>query len=259
MNRNHRSARRSLRTALLIASWISIAPASSLALSFSGIDAQTQFGFANPNLLTFNDTVNGTNPNPEPGTVTGTMGVGGVLGGRITLELLLDTSGYNKATDPGTGANFIGTGGNEVMVWNATMTTLLLSFDVFFVDVSAMNGLGISNQVELGDAEGSSVQSHSFMKVAGGSLAGTVGGVGTVALLDLIINDPDPPLSDTFGDFLAGYPGFWNNDFTSGIAPPLTGEAGTNWAITILPEPGTGILLGAGLAALAAYRRRRAH
>lgn len=253
--------RDSLQALLALAAFVVLAPATAAAISFSGIDAQSQYtGFASPpgietpGLFTFDDTMNGTNPTPEPGVVTGTNGVAGVLGGLIDLELLLDTSSFDPATDNLLGATFGGTGGGEVLVWDATKTTVLLAFDVSFVEVSTVSGT--NNLFQMGDPEGSASSAFSQLTLTGGSLAGSVGGAGTPALLHLIVNDPDPPLPTTFPERFTA-PGYLNESFNSGFAGAGTANAGVNWAITIVPEPGTAGLVALGLVALGVRGRRR--
>jgi len=259
-----RSATLSGLLAIAAAVVLAAAPAGAVTISFSGIDAQSQYtgysgppGPDTPGIFTFDDTVNGANLAPEPGVVTAQHNIAGLLGGVINLEMMLDTTGgYDPATDQATIASFMGTGGNEVTIWDATQTTLLLSFDLSYVDVRNISALGtVNNLVRLGDAEGSLVPNRSLLTVTGGSLAGTVGGLGTQAVLDIVINDPNPALPDDLASAVAGYPGFWNDSFTSGIAGGSTPEAGVNWAITIIPEPGTGSLLGLALLGLAGWRR----
>lgn len=254
--------RRTTPAALLaFAAFVAVAPATASAISFSGLDAQSQYtGFASPpgietpGLFTFDDTMNGTNPNAEPGVVTGSNGVAGVLGGVIDLQLLLDTSGFDPATDNLQGATFGGTGGGEVLVWDSTKTTVLLAFDVSFVQVASVSGT--NNLFQMGDPEGSATSGFSLLTVSGGSLAGSVGGAGMPALLHLIVNDPDPPLPTTFPERFTA-PGYLDESFNSGFAGAGTANAGVNWAITIVPEPGTAGLVALGLLALGLRGRRQ--
>ena len=48
--------------------------------------------------------------------------------------------------------------------------------------------------------------------------------------------------------------GYWNTSFTSGIPTPPAKEI--IWNITIVPEPGTTLLLGLGVLALRLLRRQ---
>jgi len=227
------------------------------AISFSGIDAQSQYtGFSGPagpdtpGIFTFDDTMNGANPSPEPGVVTGENGLPDVLGGVIDLELLLDTAGgYDPVNDILFGAPFVGTGGNEVVIRDQPGGTVLLAFDV--VEVVVANVQTSGNLFSMGDPEGSSASANSLMAVSGGTLAASVGGVGMPALIHLIVNDPDPPVPSILT------PGYLNDSFDSGFAGAGTANAGVNWAITIIPEPGTAGLVGLGLVALGVRARRR--
>ncbi|MCG8588431.1 MAG: hypothetical protein MJE66_04000 [Proteobacteria bacterium] len=236
-------------------------PAAGATIRFGGVDAQSQYtGFSGPpgpdtpGVFTFNDTVNGANPGPEPGTVTTEENIAGLVGGRINLELFLDTSSYDPATDSLLDARFVGTGPTpEITIWDAGQTTLLLSFDVQFVDVVSASPFG-GGALSLGDSpRGDPPQAvNSSLLVSGGSLAGAVGGIGTEAVLQLILSRPNPALP------IAGFPffnGYLNDSLTVGITTnPLSA---VNWDIAIVPEPDTGILVGASLVVLGLLRRER--
>jgi len=106
------------------------------AVSIGGTDAQSQYT-AVDGVFTFDDTLNGLNPSPEPGTVTtaDNPALAGLVGGLIDLELLLDTTGgFNPAAGFITDASFVGTGpGSEIVIWDSTGSTILLALDVSFV------------------------------------------------------------------------------------------------------------------------------
>ena len=233
---------------------VALAPLGAAGISFSGTDVQSQFTsysagpvIDTPGLFTFNDTLDSANPTPTAGVVTAEDGVTGLAGGQIDLEMLLDPS-YD-ASGPIIGAPFtpfIGAGGNDILIWDASRSTVLLAFSVSFVNVRNANGLGSSNLIAFGDPEGSETRINSELQVIGGSLAAAVGGTGSFATLDILL-DPIPELSTGFGDFLAGYPGVLENSLSGGVV----------WSITMTPEPGTGLLLGSALVALGVHGRRR--
>lgn len=234
--------------------------ATALGIEISGVDIQSQYTGFNPvvsdsGVFTFNDTINGTNPNPEPGTVTTESQPLGLVGGRIDLEIMLDTTSFNPATGNLLGAPFIGTGvPNEIVIWDSTLNTVLLAFGVDFVDVT-----GVTPQyppflpdsiITLGENVLSGLGVSSRLVVQGGSVAAAVGGVGTQAVLQLTISNPDPQVTTT------NMNGYLDDSFVVGIpgAPPTYG---VNWEITIVPEPSTSLLVGGSLLVWAAAARRR--
>lgn len=234
--------------------------AAALGIELSGVDLQSQYTGFNPvvtdsGVFTFHDTVNGTNPSPEPGTVTTESHPLGLVGGRIDLEIMLDTSSFDPATGNLLGAPFIGTGvPNEIMIWDSTQTTVLLAFGVDFIDVT-----GVTPQfppylpdsiITLGENVLSGLGVSSRLVVQGGTKAADVGGIGTEAVLQLTISNPDPQVTTT------NLNGYLDDSFVVGIPgdPPTYG---VNWEITIVPEPSTALLLGGSLLAWTALARRR--
>ncbi|MCP5059189.1 MAG: PEP-CTERM sorting domain-containing protein [bacterium] len=220
------------------------------AVSIGGTDAQSQYT-ASSGIFTFDDTVSGT---AERGTVTtaDNPALAALVSGRIDLEIKLDTSGFNPATDLITGASFIGTGpAAEILIWDSTETIVLLSFDVTFVNVTNALPSEIAppgGTIIVGNPVASSYGTDSALTVAGGTMAAAAGGIGTQAVLHINISDPVPTfdLADLFN--------YLDSDFTVGLDVGPTSEV--VWEIELLvPEPGTVLLLGMGIAVLASRRR----
>jgi hypothetical protein len=220
------------------------APAGAAPVAIGGVDARSQYTYsAGVGIYTFDDTATSL-----PGTVTTESGIAGLIGGRITLEIKLDTASFNPATDGVLNARFIGTGpGSEIMIWDAALLTVLLSLDVDYIEVTQKAfGGGSSILVGLNLVEDLGVSS--YLTVTGGTLAGDVGGIGTPAVIKLLLNRPQPAL--TTGN-QAAY--FSQSLITvgNGYAP----TSASNWDLLIIPEPGTALLIGLGLVALAHGRR----
>ncbi len=235
-----------------------------LAASIGGTDAQSQYTGFNPvvsdsGIFTFDDTLNGLNPSAEPGTVTTADGPGlaGMIGGVIDLELMLDTSGYDPATGAPLDATFIGTGpGAEIFIWeDVTRTTMLLALDVSFVNVSQALPLEFApprGALTLGNVQLNTLGIESQLEVLTGSFANAVGGVGTLATLQILIDDPLPN-GFALADLLGG--GFWNESLTVGFNTNPTSSI--TWEINFdVPEPGTTTFLISSLLGLACARRR---
>jgi hypothetical protein len=226
---------------------------------FAGVDVQSQYTGFTPvvgasGIFTFNDTLNGTNPSPEPGVVTTEEAGGlGLLNGRISLEMDLDTSSYNPATGTVPNARFIGTGPMpEVLIWNAAQTTVLLAFDIVFVDANTVSSFAIA----MGDSEDLGASVNSRLKLVGGSLYGAAlaaTGGHRLSTLQIIVNRPVPAPTMV----ASGSPGYLNNSFAAGIGAPSSPPPGVNWAISIIPEPATGLLVTLSLVGLSAYSRGR--
>lgn len=239
--------RRSISPWILAAFTLSGATAANAApIAIGGVDARSEYTYAaGPQLgiYTFADTATS-----EPGTVT-TSDLSGFVGGRITLELMLDTTGFVPATGNVLDGKFVGTGpGSEVVIWDATQTTVLLSFDVSFLEVT-QRAFSNGSRISIGDNVASSVGVTSLLTVTGGTRAGDVGGIGTPAALRLQLNRPNPALTTTNQN------GYWSTP-TVTVGNGYTPLSASNWDLLIVPEPGTLLLVGAGLGGFAALRRR---
>jgi hypothetical protein len=252
-----------LRPLLSMAVVLLVAPLSAHAVAIGGVDAQSQYlGFtpvvADSGVFTFEDTLNGTNPAPEPGTVTTADGAGlaGLIGGAIDLEIMLDTGSFNPATDNILNATFIGTGaGPEIIIWDSpARNTVLLALDVDFVNVTQILPsyppfIPCCGSFTIGQPELSTYGVESQLAVTGGTYAAAVGGIGTGATLQIFISDPVPTFDSTVTTT------YLNDDFTVGFNVNPSSEV--TWELNFVPEPGTALLAAVGLAGLAMAGRSR--
>ena len=237
--------------------------ASAAEIRIGGFDAETQYTGAgttsgSAGVLTFYDVVNGYN-DAEFGEVDSVDPSGSpldaLLTGKIWFEAMLDTNGFDPATDNIRLAQFIGTGTNpELFILDpADNVSVLLSFDLNFIKVTQAFKKGIvggpTGKILLGNPQAEQWGITSALSVAGGSLANLVGGVGTRATLEVMMADLAPPIATE-----AALIGYFNDNFTNGINPPPS--PATTWNLTIVPEPSTAVLLGFALLGIVAAARR---
>jgi hypothetical protein len=241
----------------LLSSLVASAPALASSIQVGGTDAETQYtydGNTDTGILTFYDAFNGFNL-PENGVVTSSVQVPGLIGKDVMFEVMLDTSSFNATTGDVRDARFIGTGaGPELTIWDGA--TLLLALDVNFIEVSnafRAGGIvgGADGTIQMGAFDAQTYGVASALTVVGGTLNAAVGGIGTGAVMEVLMSSLNPPMTKAL--LQSGYLG---TNFSNGVGS--TGVS-TTWNLAFVPEPQTVVLLAAAaLGALGAARRLRA-
>jgi hypothetical protein len=230
--------------------------ASAVPIHIGGTDAETQYNRpgapASAGILTFDDADNGYDAS-QPGRVT-TSDIAALIGADANLEVALDTSAFDPVTDSVSDAQFIGTGAMpEITLMSGS--TVLLAFQVHLLDVQqALHSGSVlgrpDGKIALGNPQLDQFGIASNLTVAGGTLNLLVGGVGTRAVMELLMSSLSPKMTLALRD--AGY---LNLNFTNGVG---TSQESSTWNITIVPEPSTAVLLGFALLGVVAAARRGA-
>jgi hypothetical protein len=244
--------------ALLAANAASAAP-----IHIGGVDVETQYtGFVgaptDAGVLTFNDHDNG-HADAAPGVVT-SSDLAALLGAAVNFEVKLSPLDVNgDPFDPAAGdvrlAQFIGLGSMPEITIVDNTATVLLAFQVHLLDVqqAAHSGTPIGTpdgKIVLGNPQIENFGIASNLTVAGGTLSALVGGVGTPAVMELLMSSLNPEMTKALRDST-----YLNTDFSNGVGTSLES---TTWNITIIPEPSTAVLLGFALLGVLASARRRA-
>jgi hypothetical protein len=224
-------------------------------IHIGGTDTETQYNRpgapAAAGILTFDDAENGFD-DAQPGLVT-TSDIAALLGADVNFEVALDTSSFDPVTGNVLYAQFIGTGAMpEITMMSGN--TALLAFQVHLLDVQqaahSLSPLGKPvGKIVLGDPKIDQYGIASNLTVAGGTLNALVGGVGTRAVMELLMSSLSPTMTKALRDS-----GYLNLNFTNGVGTDL--ESAT-WNITIIPEPSTAVLLGFSLLGIVAAARRK--
>ena len=163
---------------------------------------------------------------------------------------------FDPATDNIKQAIFLGAAlGPDMIFYDPTdNTTVLLAFELNFIEVTQASRETAGNPegtILLGDPSENAVSSK--LVLVGGTLNQMVGGVGSEARLQLLMDSLTPAILAK-----ADFSGYLNSNFLSGAggAPVLP----TVWDLTIIPipEPSTAGLLGFSLLGLLAIARRNA-
>ena len=228
--------------------------AAAVPIHIGGIDAETQYNRpgapASAGILTFDDSDNGYDAS-QPGLVT-TSDIPALLGADVNLEVALDTSSFDPVTGDVRDAQFIGTGAMpEITLMSGS--TALLAFQVHLLDVQQALHSGSAlgkpdGKIALGNPQLDQFGISSNLTVAGGTLNLLVGGVGTRAVMELLMSSLSPKMNLALRD--AGY---LNLNFTNGVG---TSQESSTWNITIVPEPSTAVLFGFALLGVVAAARR---
>jgi hypothetical protein len=224
-------------------------------IRIGGIDVETQYNRPGApeaaGILTFDDSFNAQN-DPEPGVVT-TSDLLALIGAEVNFEVALDTSSFDPVTGDVRDAVYIATADNMPDIVMMSGNTALLTFDVHFIATSQAAHSGSllgrpDGRIVLGNPVIEQFGVASNLTVAGGTLNALVGGVGTRAVMELLMSSLDPQMTRALRDG-----GYLNLNFTNGHG--TDGES-TTWNITIVPEPTTAVLLGFALLGVVAAARR---
>lgn len=250
-------------------------PAAALEFHIGGNDRITQYyGFDGsqpwPGLLTFQEPSNGSNPTPDLGTVTSEDLAGGVANCSLGANVLCNAKvqfdailgplsqqglNFNPATDNIKQAIFLGAkpGADMVFIDPNDNVTVLLAFELNFIDVTQASTQLLPQNPEgtilLGNPAGTAASSK--LVLTGGTLNQLVGGVGSEARLQLLMDSLTPPILAK-GDFK----GFLNGNFLSGAGGTPVLPTVFDLTIIAIPEPSTAALLGFSLLSLLALARR---
>jgi hypothetical protein len=259
-----------LAFALLLA-----APAAALEFHIGGNDRISQYyGFDGsqpwPGLLTFQEPSNGSNPTPDLGSVTSedlagggancSLGANVLCNAKVEFDAILgpiSQQGVNfvPSTSNIKQAIFLGAnvGADMVFIDPNDNVTVLLAFELNFIEVTqASKELLPQNPdgtILLGNPTGTADSSK--LVLIGGTLNQLVGGVGSEARLQLLMDSLTPSILAK-GDFA----GFLNGNFLSGAGGTPVLPTVFDMTIIAIPEPSTAALLGFSLLSLLALARR---
>ncbi len=203
--------------------------------TIGGTDALTSYT-ASSGILSFGAT---------PGTVTTAPSAPFLIGADINFEGDLSTDPAGDVRD----AVFVGTGsGTDITIVSGATVLLALELDYIEVVSAVPAGGGIIQMGSFAESQIGNPSAVSRLTVSGGSMNAFFGGVGTEAVLEILMSSLDPAMTKKLRNG-----GYLLSDFTNGLA-----GASTTWNLTLLhmPEPSTAVLLGCALLGLTAVARR---